>query len=88
MGAYTDATITIFIMIPMVSLHLIYLRKIGPVMMYLYIKFLDIVKSSFFQFWLKKERWLKNLTEKTENKPDDNEEKAIGEIPEDAGIEG
>ncbi len=87
MGAYTDATITIFIMIPMVFALAIF-TKIGPVMMYLYIKFLDIVKIIIFQFWLKKERWLKNLTEKTENKPDDNEEKAIGEIPEDAGIEG
>ena len=61
MGAYTDATITIFVMIPMVFLLGIY-TGIGPVMMYLSVKLLDLVKVVVFHIWLKKERWLKNLT--------------------------
>lgn len=61
MGAYTDATITIFIMLPLVfSLGL--LTSIGPVMMYMCVKLLDLVKLVVFHIWLKKERWLKNLT--------------------------
>lgn len=61
MGAYTDATITIFVMIPMVFLLGIY-TGIGPVMMYLSVKLLDLVKVVVFHIWLKKERWLRNLT--------------------------
>ena len=61
MGAYTDATINIFVMIPMVIL-LARLTDIGPVMLYLCVKLLDIAKILIFHFWLKKERWLKNLT--------------------------
>ncbi|MCR4610003.1 MAG: MATE family efflux transporter [Eubacterium sp.] len=63
MGAYTDAMITIFIMIPMVFAIAIF-TKVGPVIMYLYIKLLDIVKIIIFHFWLKRERWLRNLTTK------------------------
>ncbi len=61
MGAYTDATITIFIMLPLViSLGLF--TNIGPVKMYMCVKLLDLVKIVVFHIWLKKERWLKNLT--------------------------
>ncbi|MCR5762443.1 MAG: MATE family efflux transporter [Treponema sp.] len=60
MGAYTDAMITIFVMIPMVFLLGIF-TQIGPVMMYLYVKLLDFIKVVVFHIWLKKERWLKNL---------------------------
>ena len=61
MGAYTDATITIFIMLPLVFC-LGFFTGIGPVMMYLCVKLLDFVKIVVFHIWLKKERWLKNLT--------------------------
>lgn len=61
MGAYTDATITIFIMLPLV-LSLGFFTHIGPVMMYMCVKLLDLVKIVVFHIWLKKERWLKNLT--------------------------
>ena len=61
MGAYTDASITIVIMIPMAVLLGIF-TDIGPVIMYLYIKLLDFVKVVIFHIWLKKERWLRNLT--------------------------
>lgn len=60
MGAYTDATITIFVMMPML-LALGIFTNVGPVEMYLYIKLLDVIKTIVFHFWLKKERWLKNL---------------------------
>ncbi|MBQ6231714.1 MAG: polysaccharide biosynthesis C-terminal domain-containing protein [Eubacterium sp.] len=41
--------------------------KIGPVMMYLIIKLLDIVKVTIFHFWLKREIWLRNLTKEHES---------------------
>ncbi len=61
MGAYVDAGITITVMLPMLFL-LARFTDIGPVQMYLCIKILDIVKIGIFHFWLKKERWLNNLT--------------------------
>lgn len=61
MGAYADAAVTIFIMLPMLFL-LGFLTDIGPVMMYMAVKLLDVGKIVLFHFWLKKERWLKNLT--------------------------
>ncbi|SDA17436.1 putative efflux protein, MATE family [Ruminococcus sp. YE71] len=61
MGAYVDSAITILVMMPMLfALGL--LTNIGPVLMYLFLKLLDVVKVVIFHFWLKKERWLKNLT--------------------------
>ena len=61
MGAYTDSGITIFIMMPMLFI-LGHLTDAGPVMLYFLIKLLDILKIIVFHLWLKKERWLKNLT--------------------------
>ena len=64
MGAYTDATITIFIMLPLVF-SLGFFTHIGPVKMYMCVKLLDLLKLVVFHIWLKKERWLKNLTLKS-----------------------
>ncbi len=61
MGAYTDAMITIFVMLPLLF-GLGLLTDIGPVELYLCIKLIDLVKVVIFHFWLKKERWLRNLT--------------------------
>ena len=61
MGAYTDAGLTIFVMTPMVFL-LALCTDVGPVAMYCGVKLIDVVKLVIFHFWLKKERWLKNLT--------------------------
>ena len=61
MGAYVDAGLTIAVMLPMLFLLGRY-TDIGPVQMYLCVKILDIVKIVIFHFWLKKERWLNNLT--------------------------
>ena len=61
MGAYADAGITIVVMLPMLFVLGRY-TDIGPVQMYLCVKLLDVIKIGIFHFWLKKERWLKNLT--------------------------
>lgn len=61
MGAYTDAMITIFVMLPLLF-GLGFLTDIGPVELYLCIKLIDLAKVVIFHFWLKKERWLRNLT--------------------------
>lgn len=61
MGAYTDAALTIFVMMPMVFLLALY-TDVGPVVMYCGVKLVDVIKMVVFHFWLKKERWLKNLT--------------------------
>ena len=60
MGAITDSGLTIFVMMPMVLL-LARLTDIGPVALYCGVKLIDVVKLVIFHFWLKKERWLKNL---------------------------
>ncbi len=61
MGAYTDAALTIFVMMPMVFLLALY-TDVGPVVMYCGVKLVDVIKMVVFHFWLRKEHWLKNLT--------------------------
>ena len=61
MGFYVDGLLTLFVMIPMVLLLGKY-TLIGPVMMYACVKIIDLIKVVIFHFWLKRERWLKNLT--------------------------
>ena len=61
MGMYTDAFITILVMLPMLFIFARY-TNVGPVTMYFGVKVLDLVKVVIFHFWLRKERWLKNLT--------------------------
>ena len=48
-------------MLPMVFL-LARFTNVGPVALYCGVKLIDVVKPVIFHFWLKKERWLKNLT--------------------------
>lgn len=61
MGAYADALITIVILIPLVLILARY-TDLGPVALYACFKTADVAKGIVFHFWLKKERWLKNLT--------------------------
>ena len=35
---------------------------VGPVVLYCGVKLIDVIKLVVFHIWLKKERWLKNLT--------------------------
>ena len=65
MGAVADALITVVITLPLLFL-LAILTDMGPVLLYFCVKLVDFGKVAAFHFWLKKERWLKNLTtEKT-----------------------
>ena len=61
MGAYTDATLTLFVMLPLVFILALY-TDVGPVVLYCGVKLIDVIKLVVFHIWLKKERWLKNLT--------------------------
>ncbi|MBR0368840.1 MAG: MATE family efflux transporter [Clostridia bacterium] len=61
MGAYTDAALTLLVMLPLVFI-LALCTDVGPVVLYCGVKLVDAVKLVIFHFWLKKERWLKNLT--------------------------
>ena len=61
MGATTDAGLTIFVMLPMVFL-LARFTNVGPVALYCGVKLIDVIKLVIFHFWLKRERWLNNLT--------------------------
>ena len=65
MGAYTDAALTLFVMLPMVFV-LALCTDVGPVALYCGVKLVDGIKLVVFYFWLKKERWLKNLTARPE----------------------
>ena len=58
---FSLSVLTLFVMIPMVLLLGKY-TLIGPVMMYACVKVIDLMKVVIFHFWLKRERWLKNLT--------------------------
>lgn len=63
MGAAGDVSVTLIIMLPFVILLGIF-TDVGPVMLFLYVKLIDFIKVIIFHFWLKMERWLKNLTVK------------------------
>jgi Na+-driven multidrug efflux pump len=60
MGAYADAFITVFIMVPMVFA-LALLTDIGPIGLYFYVKIIDFLRIIVFHIWLSKGRWLRNL---------------------------
>ncbi len=60
MGAYADALITAVVMIPLVLLLAIF-TDTGPLGLYCVFKIMDVAKVIVFYFWLKKERWLRNL---------------------------
>ena len=62
MGMLVDGIGNVFIVIPGI-LFMAKCTSIGPVMMYAIIKAVEIPKIIIAHFWLKKERWLKNLAE-------------------------
>lgn len=62
MGAVADALITVLIMVPGVFA-LALLTDIGPVMLYSYVRAVDIIRVVVFHIWLSREKWLRNLTE-------------------------
>ena len=61
MGVWTDAVITLTVMLPGMFL-LARLTDIGPVDMYGITKLVDVLKVFLMYYWVKRERWLVNLT--------------------------
>ena len=61
MGVLVDLIVNMGMVIPGMF-WLTYFTSFGPVAMYGIIKLTDFVKIIIAHFWLKKERWLKNLT--------------------------
>lgn len=62
MGMVVDGTVTMGLVIPGVLLMGSF-TAIGPVAMYIAIKFVDFIKIIIADRWLKKERWVVNLAE-------------------------
>lgn len=61
MGMIVDGATTLLVIIPGMFL-MTFLTPIGPVGMYMIIKMVDFPKILVANLWLKKEKWLKNLT--------------------------
>ena len=61
MGAVVDGCVTLTVVIPGILL-LARWTDWGPVLMYGVLKLTDIVKIIVAHLWLKKEKWVKNLT--------------------------
>ena len=61
MGAVVDGSVTLCIVIPGILL-LARWTDWGPVLMYGVLRLTDFLKILIAQLWLKKERWVKNLT--------------------------
>jgi Na+-driven multidrug efflux pump len=65
-GMYADVTVHTFLFIPGAVL-LSYLTDMGPVMMFAVLKSTEFVKYFICRHFLRKERWVKNLTVKKNN---------------------
>lgn len=61
MGAYVDGGFTLILIIPGIFIIARY-TNLDPVMMYLMVKLVDIPKIIFAAYWLRKEKWIRNLT--------------------------
>ncbi len=61
MGAVVDGGVTLLVVIPGILL-LAQLTDWGPVLMYGVLKLTDVAKIIIAHLWLKKEKWVKNLT--------------------------
>lgn len=64
MGAVADALITVLVMVPGV-IALALFTDTGPIGLYAYVRSVDFIRLIAFHFWLKREAWLKNLTEQS-----------------------
>lgn len=65
MGVICDTVGNALFLLGMILLT--FLTNFGPILMYAIVKLSDIPKSVIAAIWLKKERWLKNLTIKQDN---------------------
>jgi putative MATE family efflux protein len=62
MGVWVDVGITVTVFMPLAFI-LAWLTSIGPVALFFLVKLTDFSKSAVAGWWLKKERWLRNLTD-------------------------
>ncbi len=62
MGAAIDVVGNTFACLPLMFA-LTYLTPMGPVLLYATVKLIDVPKCMFGTWWLKKEKWVVNLTE-------------------------
>lgn len=61
LGMYVDFTVSLFLFVP-AAWALTVFTSVGPVLIFAISKLTDIVKVSVAHWYLKKERWVKNLT--------------------------
>jgi putative MATE family efflux protein len=62
MGVLADTATTFIVFLPAAFL-LAFFTKIGPVAMYALVKLSDFLKLGVARWWLKKEKWVRNLTQ-------------------------
>jgi Na+-driven multidrug efflux pump len=62
MGMYTDVSVNVFLFAPG-SVILSFFTNLAPVPMFALLKLTDIVKLFVARYFLRKEKWVKNLTE-------------------------
>ena len=62
MGMWIDVTTNLALVLPGMFLMAFY-TDFGPVTMYVLIKLIDFIKIAIAHYWLKKEKWVKNLAE-------------------------
>ncbi len=62
MGMWIDVTTNLALVLPGMFLMAFY-TDFGPVTMYVIIKLVDFIKIAIAHYWLKKEKWVKNLAE-------------------------
>jgi len=64
MGLVLDGGCTLFIAIPLTFI-LAWYTAVGPVLLYMLVKLVDPLRIVIAWFWLKRERWVRNLTHQT-----------------------
>ncbi len=62
MGMWIDITTNLALVLPGMFI-MTFCTNFGPVAMYVIIKFVDFIKVAIAHFWLKKEKWVRNLAE-------------------------
>ena len=66
LGMYVDLTVGIFLFIPAAWV-LTFCTALGPVLIFAFSKLTDIAKAAIAGWYLKKERWVRNLTVQTDS---------------------
>jgi Na+-driven multidrug efflux pump len=64
MGFLVDVLVTIFVFLPLTFI-LAFFTALPPVALFACVKSSDILKTAVAAWWLRKERWVRNLTTET-----------------------